>query len=179
MLLQAGPPRSGRVIRGSTRHLEIGDRVPQIQCFHANTYDHDYIQKGFDTASHGDIGVNRDFHFGVPSTVEYTRATIFLIPSSSFFWLEAAFPPVNRHFGVATEYQNRQIPFFQSLPMQTPPSVPPSLCDFARCEEYGIRLIDELCYFQCFGIDPHHIVVCCPWPAAKMEPSGANRMLLH
>ena len=52
-------------------------------------------------------------------------------------------------------------------------------CHGARCEGFGIRLIDELCYFQCFGIDPHHVVVCCPWPAAKMEPSGANRILLH
>ena len=30
-------------------------------------------------------------------------------------------------------------------------------CHGARCEGFGIRLIDELCYLQCFGIDPHHV----------------------
>src|SRR5580700_2220590 len=39
-------------------------------------------------------------------------------------------------------------------------------CHGARCEGFGIRLIDELCYLQCFGIDPHHVcrllsLACC------------------
>ena len=39
-------------------------------------------------------------------------------------------------------------------------------CHGARCEGFGIRLIDELCYLQCFGIDPYHVcrllsLACC------------------